>query len=84
MTEAEIIRLINSLEQAPDRAMLAELALLLGSAYQCGELGLADLHRLSTPGRAVFNQLCELIASLQPHGLRHETVNQLQAMLGRR
>lgn len=83
MTEAEIIPLINSLEQASDRAMLAELALLLGSPYQCGELGLADLHRLSVAGRALFNQLCELIAGLQPHGLRHETIQQLQAMLGR-
>ena len=83
MTEEEIIRLINTLEQASDRAMLAEFALLLGSPYQCGELGLADLHRLSTPARALFNQVCELIASLQPHGLRPETILRLQSMLDR-
>jgi hypothetical protein len=83
MTEEEIIRLINTLEHAADRAMLAELALLLGTPDQCSELGLADLNRLSTPARALFNQLCELIASLQPRGLHQDTVLRLQAMLGR-
>ncbi|WP_199051905.1 hypothetical protein [Aquitalea sp. ASV15] len=81
MTEADIIQLIRDLDSAAERAILAELALLLGSSHQGSQLKLDDLQALSQPARSVFNQLCELLGTRARQPFSPTTTSTLLAIL---
>lgn len=81
MTETDIVRLIRDLDTATERAILAELALLLGSSHLGSQLKLDDLQALSHPARSVFNQLCELIGSRAQQSFSAHTTGALLAIL---